>query len=170
MDGDGRAKFVPAGGGALAVSPMPALLPEGTVPLPARLGRISWREARFFCIIAAVVLMSLADLTLTLTYATSVGMAEENPIARLLMRHGGVWSLTLWKAGTAGVGVFILWRVRHSTAAEIGAWVCFAALAALCFHWIRYNTQVSALTGEIVSLQQTKGTGEWIVMHPGDTP
>jgi len=162
------------------------ILPEGTqLPLSAeirpfagegasiaaarrfcRRGPISWREARFACIMLAIMVMSLADLSMTLIHATSIGMQEENPIARLLMRYGGICSICVWKGGTVAIGVFILWRLRRFACAEIGAWVCFAILAALCFHWARYNSQLPGLTGEVVSLEKCKQTSEWFVMHP----
>lgn len=131
---------------------------------------ISWREARFACILLAVVLMSLADLSMTLIHATTIGMQEENPIARVLMRHGGICSLCIWKGGTVAIGVFILWRVRRHACAEVGAWICFAILAALCFHWARYNSQISGLTTEVLSLEKSRSSSEWFVMQPGPTP
>ncbi|MBX3378558.1 MAG: hypothetical protein KF805_00560 [Phycisphaeraceae bacterium] len=134
-----------------------------------RLRPLSWREARFLCIIIAILAMSLADLSMTLIHATSIGMQEENPIARLLMRHGGICSICIWKGGTVAIGVFILWRVRRFRCAEVGAWVCFAILAALCFHWASYNAQISGLTSEVLSLEEAHPAGDWFVMHP-DSP
>lgn len=131
-----------------------------------RLRPISWREARFACILLAVIAMSLADLSMTLIHATSIGMQEENPIARILMRHGGICSICIWKGGTVAIGIYILWCLRRYRSAEIGAWVCFAILAALCFHWARYNSQIAGLTGEVVLLDKTRATSEWFVMHP----
>lgn len=113
--------------------------------------------------------MSLADLSMTLIHATSIGMQEENPIARVLMRHGGICSICIWKGGTVAIGVFILWRLRRHACAEIGAWVCFAILAALCFHWAGYNAQIAGLTSEVLSLDKCRATSEWFVMHP-ETP
>lgn len=114
--------------------------------------------------------MSLADLSMTLIHATTIGMQEENPIARLLMRHGGICSLSIWKGGTVAIGVFILWRVRRHACAEVGAWICFAILAALCFHWARYNSQISSLTTEVLSLEKSRSSSDWFVMHPAAAP
>lgn len=114
----------------------------------------------------AVVAMSIADLSMTLIHATSIGMQEENPIARLLMQYGGICSICIWKVGTVAIGVFILWRVRRYACAEIGAWICFAILAALCFHWASYNSQISGLTSEVLTLDKTHHASEWFVMHP----
>ncbi len=158
--------------------PAEAQLPLGPAPRPLepglavaargfyRLRPLSWRDARFFCILLAVIAMSLADLSMTLIHATSIGMQEENPIARLLMRYGGICSICIWKGGTVGIGVFILWRIRRHGCAEVGAWICFAILAALCFHWARYNSQISGLTSEVLSIDQSRPTSEWFVMHP----
>lgn len=127
---------------------------------------LSWRDARISCILLAILAMSLADLSMTLIHATSIGMQEENPIARLLMRYGGICSICIWKAGTVAIGVFILWRIRHHRCAEVGAWLCFAILAALCFHWASYNAQLSSLTSEVLSLEKSDHTSEWVVMNP----
>lgn len=131
-----------------------------------RLGPLSWREARFLCVIIAIIAMSIADLSMTLIHATSIGMQEENPIARLLMRYGGICSICIWKGGTVAIGVFILWRVRRFACAEVGAWVCFAVLAALCFHWAVYNAQISGLTFEVLSLEKAHPASDWFVMQP----
>lgn len=127
---------------------------------------LSWRDARISCILLAILAMSLADLSMTLIHATSIGMQEENPIARLLMRYGGICSICIWKGGTVAIGTFILWRIRHHRCAEVGAWLCFAILAALCFHWASYNAQLSSYTSEVLSLEKADHSSEWVVMNP----
>lgn len=122
------------------------------------------RDLRFLCYALAIVLMSVADLKMTLFYVTSVGMTEVNPIARFLMVYGGVCSIILWKAATVACGVFILWRIRRYRAAEVGAWICCGILAALCVHWFRYNDQVTTLATEVMHLHDTRNGTDWVVV------
>lgn len=126
---------------------------------------LAWRDARILCLLLATIAMSLADLAMTLIHATSIGMQEENPIARLLMRYGGICSICIWKAGTVAIGVFILWRVRRTLAAEVGAWLCFFVLAGLSLHWVRYNSTIGTLASEVLTLENTHPTGDWVVMQ-----
>ncbi|MBX3390920.1 MAG: hypothetical protein KF691_15835 [Phycisphaeraceae bacterium] len=156
-DPSSRSAVTPATVGAASIS---------QVPTSYRHRPLSWRDSRFACILLAILAMSLADLSMTLIHATSIGMQEENPIARLLMRYGGICSICVWKAGTVAIGVFILWRIRHHRCSEVGAWLCFSILAALCFHWASYNAQLSSLTNEVLSLDKSTHTSEWVVMHP----
>ena len=122
------------------------------------------RDLRFLCYSLAIVLMSVADLKMTLFYVTSVGMTEVNPIARFLMVYGGVCSIILWKAATVACGVFILWRIRRLRVAEVGAWICCGVLAALCVHWFRYNDQVTTLATEVMHLHDTRNGTDWVVV------
>lgn len=151
------------------------VLSGGALPVAMAAGDSVWRlaggrDARVLCILAGVILMSLADLSMTLLHVTSVGMAEENPIARMLMRYGGVASLCGWKAGTVAIGVFILWRTRRHVTAEIGAWICFLILGALCLHWASYNAQVSSYTAEILAMKQNQHATDWVVMQGERVP
>lgn len=125
------------------------------------------RDIRFFCYSLAIVLMSIADLKMTLAYVTTVGMTEVNPIARFLMLYGGVCSIILWKSATVACGVFILWRIRRHRVAEVGAWICCAILAALCVHWFRYNEQVTTLAAEVMHLHDSKSGEDWVVVGDG---
>lgn len=125
------------------------------------------RDIRFFCYSLAIVLMSIADLKMTLAYVTTVGMTEVNPIARFLMLYGGVCSIILWKSATVACGVFILWRIRRHRVAEVGAWICCAILAALCVHWFRYNEQVTTLAAEVMHLHDSKSSEDWVVVGDG---
>lgn len=123
------------------------------------------RDMRFLCYSLAIVLMSVADLKMTLVYVTSVGMTEANPIARFLMVYGGVCSIVVWKAATVACGVFILWRIRRYRAAEVGAWICCAILGALCVHWFRYNDQVTTLATEVMHLHELRNGTDWVVVE-----
>jgi hypothetical protein len=96
------------------------------------------RGQRVTLLLIATFLMGLADLALTLTYVTSIGMVEANPIARFVMEHGSAALVVLWKLATMVLGLGILFWARRSKGAEVGTWVCFMVMAALSFHWLTY--------------------------------
>lgn len=148
--------FGPDGGGGRAAPERAYLSPAGVV----------WPRVRILSALACIVLMSVADLKMTLAHVTSVGMVEENPIARFLMLYGGVWSVIAWKVCTVWIGVWLLWRLRAHRSAELGAWFGAIALSLLCVHWSRYNAQVSSLTPEILALHHARAQGEWVVLTP----
>lgn len=123
------------------------------------------RQLRVAFALACVTLMSLADLFLTLTYATTVGMSEANPLARAIMAADCPLVLALWKVSTLGLGMCILFRLRTKRCAEVGAWVCFAALAALMVHWVRYNDTVQTLTPAVATMAQSADPA-WVRIGP----
>jgi len=93
-------------------------------------------------LLSAVLLLSIGDLIMTLTYLTSVGMAEGNPIARLVMSYRSPWYLVVWKAASLTSACGILFIHRHRRAAEIGAWICALVLVWLTFRWSAYIGEV----------------------------
>lgn len=121
------------------------------------------RGRRVILLIAAVALMSIADLALTLTYVTSAGMAERNPIARAVMNSNQPGLLIAWKLGTVLLACVILFVVRRKRSGELGAWVCAAILAWLSLHWVRYNAHVERLSPlELATLEQM--SEHWVAM------
>src|SRR6266478_4968970 len=60
------------------------------------------RSCRVIALLVAVVLMSLGDLHITLTYLTSVGMSEGNPLARWVMGYNNPGLLVAWKLAPGG--------------------------------------------------------------------
>lgn len=103
------------------------------------------RALRVTLLLLAVSMMSLVDLLLTLTYATTIGMVEHNPLARAIMSYDCPGLLSVWKLLSVGLAIFILYRLRRSPKAEIGAWICCVLLTALSFHWVRFNDTASTL-------------------------
>lgn len=116
---------------------------------------VHYRQARVVMLLFAVLAMSIADLIMTLTYATSVGMVELNPLARAMM-SGGRYELIAWKLATVLLGIGILFFIRRTRGGEFGAWVCCLVLAALTFHWINYNREASSLTREMHIISQAE--------------
>jgi hypothetical protein len=125
---------------------------------------VYYRQARVVMLLIAVLAMSVADLIMTLTYATSVGMVELNPLARAMM-SGGQYELIAWKLATVLLGTGILFCIRRTCGGEFGAWFCCLVLAALTFHWINYNREAATLTREMHIISQAEDGG-FIQMTP----
>ncbi len=116
-------------------------------------------------LVAGVILMSLADLVLTLTYLTSTGMIEANPVARAIMRLGSPELLTVWKVLSVGVAAVILVGLRRTRAGEFGAWVCAGVLAWLSGQWMLYGREAEAMLRDPVAASQVQPE-TWVAMVP----
>ena len=127
------------------------------------------REHRVITLLIAVALISIGDLVMTLTYATSVGMMEVNPLARMVMAFNSPMLVVLWKALTAGFGITVLTMLRSRWTAEVAAWICFAAMMMLLMHWIDFNTDIVLYTEEIANLSGSDAHC-WVQMTAMTTP
>ena len=131
---------------------------------PSRHSDVSRRAQRVILALIAVLLMSLADLGLTITYATSIGMVEKNPVARAVMAWNSPAALAAWKCSTVFVGVAILFALRRYRRAEVGAWVCVAALLALSFHWVEYNQTIMSVLPAAAELAHVNHDPRFVLM------
>lgn len=107
------------------------------------------RALRVWMLMLAIVLMSVADLYMTLTHLNSVGMGEANPIARWVIGYGSPWLLGIWKFGCIGLACLIFAIARHRWSGEVACWACFAVLTGLTLHWMAYSAEASALTPQM---------------------
>lgn len=107
------------------------------------------RGLRVTLLLAATFIMGVADLALTLTYVTSMGMVELNPLARFIMEHGSVQAVALFKFGAMTVNGGILFIFRQRRIAEIAAWICFIVMVALSLKWSMYASHMSHFASEI---------------------
>lgn len=110
------------------------------------------RAWRVNMLLAASLLLGLGDLWMTLTYATNMGMLEANPLARVIMSTESPTAVIAWKLATTLVGLGILFHLRRTRHAEIGAWIVFAALTALTIHWLNYSTLIASLGADVHTL------------------
>lgn len=115
--------------------------------LPHPLGAFFPRSTRVTILLVAVVLMSLADLDMTLSYTRSVGMAESNPIARLVIGTQSVSAVVCFKVLTSAVGVGVLFWLRRWRSAELGAWILLGVMAWLMVRWGVYNAGAPEVYG-----------------------
>jgi len=125
----------------------------------------SARPSRVTFLLLSVMLMSIGDLYMTLTYLMSVGMMELNPIARGILHFDSPTLLGLWKVVTLSVGLSILYRLRATRKGELGAWICFMVLSALTAYWMVYVDALSELTPAVASLSPGHDPA-WIVLGP----
>ncbi len=116
----------------------------------SRLGQVACRRTvRVGCLLAACIAMGFADLIMTLTHATTIGFAEANPIARMLMDMGSTGPITLWKLASMAVATGLLLAARKTRTGELGAWLSVAILVWLMFRWSTYNDHIQMLTTEL---------------------
>ena len=108
------------------------------------------RSRRIGILLIAVMFISLADLDMTLAYASSGGMLEANPIARAVMSYGSSAILAVWKLLSLALCVGILFRARRKTITEVATWVCFGALVWLSFRWASYNEQAPLMSSTVL--------------------
>jgi hypothetical protein len=149
----------------VTVHALPGTIPLTLPPSLAQTLSPQSRPRRVVFLLAATAFMSFGDLALTLTYATSTGMVETNPIARAVMLHNSPLFVVIWKLATMVLGLGILWWARRAKAAEVAAWLCFLILMALCVHWLSFATVVSRLPSDYAQLASLEDP-RWVSMTP----
>lgn len=105
------------------------------------------RSRRVQYMLLTVVLLSLADLYLTIMFLLQGGFPEANPVARAIMGANSIALLIAWKLATVAVTVSILYAVRKTRSAELGAMVCCGVLGWLTFQWLEYVQEEPIATG-----------------------
>lgn len=120
---------------------------------------------RVTLLLAATMLVCFFDLALTLTFVTSTGMAEANPLARIVMEHGSPAFVVVWKLATMAVGLGILFWARKSKGAEIGAWGVLAVMIVLSVHWLAFAGEVSEMDSDYGRLSEADDP-RWISITP----
>ncbi|MEM7754010.1 MAG: DUF5658 family protein [Planctomycetota bacterium] len=126
------------------------------------LGRLE-RPRRVLYLLAAVVLMSAADLAITLVWLTNVGLAESNPLARWVIAQGSVELLAVWKAITVLPAVLVFAVLRDKPVGELGAIIAATVLAIVTLHWHAYHADADLLVHALPAFEQ--GTDErWITL------
>lgn len=132
---------------------------------PARTGL--WkRSSRVIILVSVVVLLSVADLYMTMMHLSTIGMLEGNPLARWIMRNLDPSALVLWKAVTLLIASAILIKIRHTPHGEVAAWVCAAILVWLMFRWYGYSHNLSMLTPEEMRLVTETEKSLWVMPGP----
>jgi uncharacterized membrane protein YhfC len=100
------------------------------------------RSRRVVVLLAAIILMSLGDLYMTLEHLTHVGMPEANPLAHAIIQYGSRSILIAWKLATVVLAVGILYYARRRWSAEAAALFCCGVLTWLSARWLDYSEQM----------------------------
>ena len=109
--------------------------------------------------------MNIADLVFTLTYATTIGMGELNPLARLIMQHATVPCIILFKLASVGLGSGLLYYTRRSRLSEFATWIAFFGFLLLTIHWVQYINVMHEVTSNIHLLAAAQ-PADWVEIHP----
>lgn len=112
------------------------------------------RSLRVLTLIAAIVLMSLGDLYMTLEHLSTVGMGEANPIARFVIGYNSPALLAVWKLASVSLACLIFARFRTRWTAEAACWLCTLVLVGLTVMWINYSAELSTLTCSLPAMSQ----------------
>lgn len=100
----------------------------------------SSRSRRVLILVMGIIVLSMADLAITLAYLRAHWMMEANPIAAFLIKYTqSPWSLACYKALTVLVCVVLLVRLRQHKAGELAAWCALAILGVMSVMWHTYS-------------------------------
>ena len=137
---------------------MPAWLATHLGRAPVLTDHSRGRARRVVLLVVATVLISLADLYMTLLYATSVGLHEANPLARAVMLYNCPWVVVAFRLLTIGLFGLVLFRARHRPIAELASWLCVVTMVWLAFRWEAYNASAVELTGPMLLATGTEAS------------
>lgn len=125
------------------------------------------RPARVFYLVLVAWLMGLADLAITMTYLTSVGMYEGNPVARFVIGLGSPAIVVAFKVGTMLVTSWIVLAQRRRWQAEMVAWIAAVVLGLLTVHWLNYIAYAEAKQDVLstVAFDPSFAPGSWVSLR-----
>lgn len=119
------------------------------------------RVRRVIVLLGAVVVLSLADLIVTLGHLRSTGMIEANPIAAYLIRvTQSPWVLAEYKCLTVGICVTLLYRLRRRAWGEVGAWCAVGILTVTALLWHTYSRELESHAE--VGIVQAEEDSQWL--------
>ncbi len=104
------------------------------------------RVRRVCALIAALWVLSGADLLFTLWAHLFTPFHEMNPIARSMLVSGQYTTLVLFKLVATGVAHAIFWRLRGRARSEAALWLMVGVFVALAMRWSMYTHGAIAAT------------------------
>ena len=110
---------------------------------------------------ALVAILSAADLYITGLYLSTTGMAEENPLARLVMSSGSMGYLSVWKLMTIVPALALMIGYRHRLFVELLGWVACGVLIVVMIRWMQYASETHLLVSALDALQNN-ADGRWV--------
>ena len=119
------------------------------------------RPHRVTVLLIGIIALSIGDLVVTLTHLQTVGMMEANPLAAFIIRSTeSPWALSIYKAITVGISVFLIYLLRRRVEGEVAAWCGVMILVAMTLMWGFYAAHLGDL--ESVRLAQTSFDTGWL--------
>ena len=149
-------------------APIPAFLCSRSFALPeaAEPTAVQRRRAiRVWLLVGTIIVLSIADLYMTLAHLRSAGMGEANPLARMVISYQSPLLLSLWKAACVGLAALILILARFRRSGEVASWTCLLLLTALTIQWFNYATEAATLTRQISEISGSPDQpGNWVTI------
>ncbi len=121
------------------------------------------RGLRVIVLCVVILIISIADLELTLRFLTSGGMSEGNPLARYIMGFNCQWLLGAWKVMLTAVACGTLLGLRTRLTAELGAWLCAAVMVWLAIRWGFYADYAGLAAEHMLSATHSK-PADWVAI------
>jgi hypothetical protein len=119
------------------------------------------RSRRVAVLLIGILILSLADLLLTLSHMRTIGMAEANPLAVWIVKEtGSAAVLSAFKIVTVALSCGLLFLCRHTRSSEAACWFALGILVALAIAWHRYSAVVA--TVDPVLFVHMPGETQWI--------
>jgi hypothetical protein len=150
----------------------PALgVAECRVPYRLRAGvarRMPRRSVRVGVLVGVILALSLADLALTLVYVTEIGLIEDNPLAREVLRAGGPGLLVVAKLGSVGFTTGVLFWARRRGIAELAALFGALVMGWVTARWIGYIETSAQLTATMEEWEH-HSQGAWMTTAEVET-
>jgi hypothetical protein len=99
------------------------------------------RSRRVVLLLIGILLLSAADLAVTLMNLHTIGMLEANPVARFIIENTNSWGLAAYKTITVFICLSVLYHLRRHVQGEVAAWVGLGILVLLTFYWGHYTSR-----------------------------
>ena len=120
------------------------------IPGPAELSQLAdeshrrrlWRVVQ---LLAALWVLSLADLAFTLWAHRFTDFNELNPLARALLDNRSFTALVGMKVGLTALGAGIFWHLRRYARAEVALWALVGVYVLLVLRWSDYTLAALAV-------------------------
>lgn len=123
------------------------------------------RSSRVLLLLGCILILSAADLLLTVIHLQHFGLAEANPIVIFLVQSfQSLWVLAAFKLATVTLCLGFLFRARHHVAGEYGAWVATIILTIVLLVWQDYSDTVEELY--IQGFTQTDYVDQMLTLTP----
>ena len=125
----------------------------------------SCRSSRVLLLLGCILILSAADLLLTVIHLQHFGLAEANPIVIFLVQSfQSLWVLAAFKLATVTLCLGFLFRARHHVVGEFGAWLGTIILTVVLMVWYDYSDTVEELY--IQGFTQTDYVDQMLTLTP----